>query len=116
MKESNGSAYWKKDPLNLFGNFFGYIVLEISIHTQADSLNLFECAEKNRQTKSKQKVIKLGKHVKKGLPSSRGQLLKSTELAQVVQEDSVLGISWFCAILFASWITQKLLFHLAAAS
>lgn len=54
MKESNGSAYWKKDPLNLFGDFFGYAVQEISIHAQADSLNLFECAEKNKQTKSKQ--------------------------------------------------------------
>lgn len=56
------------------------------------------------------------KRLKKRLPSSTGQLLKSTELAQVVQENSVLGMSWFCAILFTSYITQKLLFHLTAAS
>lgn len=31
-------------------------------------------------------------------------------------EDIVLEITWSCAIVFSSWITQKLLFHLSTAS
>lgn len=31
-------------------------------------------------------------------------------------EDTVLGITWYCAIVFSSWITWKLLFQLTAAS
>lgn len=31
-------------------------------------------------------------------------------------EDTDLGITWSCPFVFTSWITQKLLFHLTAAS
>lgn len=76
------------------------------MYTQDDAFKLFECVEE------KEVVINHGNMERKDCSIQQGSFSKATS----GQNNTVLGTGCFCAILFASWIRQKLPFHLSATS